>query len=272
MYKTILTYLPAAKSAPLLCEVASYLAEKCRAHLIGAHNSARITLYGGIPSDFLAQHNQAQREEAEAIQQAFEKVAGSRNLSHAWRHKALRDTDAFDDIISAGRTADLIIAGGRGEDDPLGQWYDLPVRLILETGRPVLMIPQKGKFDTIGERITVGWNHSRESARAAFDALPLLKMANSVRVLAVNSTENGIENPSQDLAAALARHGVNAEAAVANATGQSDADELAANLLHTKSDLLVIGCYGHSRIREMVLGGVTLHILRTMTIPVLMSH
>ena len=58
MYKTILAYLPSAKSAELLSEVGGYLAEKCRAHLIGAHNSARITLYGGIPSEYLAQHNQ----------------------------------------------------------------------------------------------------------------------------------------------------------------------------------------------------------------------
>ncbi len=67
MYKTIFTYLPSSKSAAGLSEVSAYLAEKCHAHLIGAHNSARIKIYGGIPSDYLAQHNQAQRQEAEAI-------------------------------------------------------------------------------------------------------------------------------------------------------------------------------------------------------------
>lgn len=272
MYKTILTYLPAAKSAGLLSEAASYLAEKCHAHLIGAHNSARITLYGGIPSDYLAQHNQRQREETEAVRASFEKAAGGRSISHEWRHKALRDTDAFDDIISAGRTADLIIAGGKGQDDPLGQWYDLPIRLVLETGRPVLLIPENVRIETIAERVTVAWNHSRESARAAFDALPILKMANAVRILAVNSTENGTHGPSHDLAATLSRHGVNAEAAVANTTSRSDAEELMVELKRANSDLLVMGCYGHSRLREMVLGGVTQHVLRHMMMPVLMSH
>ena len=272
MYKTILTYLPAAKSAGLLCEVAAFLAEKSRAHLIGAHNSAKITLYGGIPSDYLAQHNQKQRKEAEAIEQSFEKAASGRNVSHTWRHHALRDTDAFSDIISAARTADLVIAAGQGQDDPIGQWYDMPIRLILETGRPVLLIPENVRFDSVGERITVAWNHSRESARAAFDALPLLKMANSVRILAVNSAENGTHDPSEDLAASLSLHGVNAQAAVANSTSHSDAEELMADLRRASSDMLVMGCYGHSRLREMVLGGVTRHILRHMTMPVLMSH
>ena len=272
MYKTILTYLPAAKTSDLLVEVASYLAEKCNGHLIGAHNSARVTLYGGIPSDFLAQHNQSQREEAEAIQAIFEKIATGRGVSHEWRHKALKDTDAFDDIVSAARSADLIVAGSDGQSDPLGEWYRLPIRLILETGRPLLMVPENARFETIGENITVAWNHTRESARATFDALPLLKMANVVRVLSINSTENGTHAPSDDMAATLSRHGLNANAETVNTTSNSEAEELLAECRRTKSDLLVMGCYGHSRLREMVFSGVTEYILDHMTIPVLMSH
>lgn len=272
MYKTIFTYLPSAKTAGLLSEVAAYLAEKCHAHVVGTHNSVRLMLYGGIPSDYLAQHNQLQREAAEAIQKTFTQVAQARNVSHEWRHKTLADAEAFRDIVSAAHTADLVVAGGSGEDDPLGQWHDLPIRIVLETGRPVLLVPEKGKFETVGERITVAWNHSRESARAAFDALPLLKMANSVRILAVNSAEDGASSPSQDLAIALARHGVNAEAAVSNTTGHSDAEQLMSELKSAGSDLLVMGCYGHSRLREMVLGGTTKYVLNHMATPVLMSH
>lgn len=272
MYKTIFTYLPSAPSAALLTEVAAYLADKCGAHLIGAHNSARLSIYGGIPSDYLAQYNQRQRDEAAAIEKSFEQVAAGRNVAHEWRHKAMIDTEAFNDIVSQARTADLIVAGGKGQEDPLGEWYDLPVRLVLETGRPVLLIPADGKFTSIGARVTVAWNHTRESARAAFDALPLLKMASSVRVLAVNSTEAGATSPSEDLAATLARHGVNAVASVATSTARSDGEELLANLATDGSDLLVMGCYGHSRLREMVLGGATRKVLATMKMPVLMSH
>ncbi len=199
-------------------------------------------------------------------------MAQARGVAHEWRHRALTDTDAFIDIVAAARTSDLIIAGGQGEDDPIGRWYDLPLRLIMETGRPVLLVPENGSFASVGERITVAWNHSRESARAAFDALPLLRSASVVRILAVNSPESGAANPSEALAASLARHGVNAEAAVANSTVHSDAEALMSELALAGTDLLVMGCYGHSRLREMVLGGATKHVLNTMQIPVLMSH
>jgi nucleotide-binding universal stress UspA family protein len=118
----------------------------------------------------------------------------------------------------------------------------------------------------------VAWNHSRESARAAFDALPLLKMAATVRVLAVNSPVDGVDNPSQGLAASLTRHGVNAEAAISNTTQQSEAEELLGELRRSNSDMLVMGCYGHSRLREFVLGGATRNVLNKMSVPVLMSH
>lgn len=272
MYKTIFTYLPSASSAANLSQVAAELAEKCGAHLTGAHNSARITLYGGIPSDYLAQFNQTQREEAAAIEQSFVQAASSRGIPHEWRHKAMKDTDAFTDIVNQARAADLIVAGGKGQEDPIGEWYDLPIRLVMETGRPVLLVPGNGNFSGIASRVTVAWNHTRESARAAFDALPLLKLAGSVRVLAVNSTEAGAMSPSQDLAATLARHGVKAEAAVSTTTSRSDGEELLANLATDGSDLLVMGCYGRSRFREMVLGGATRQVLKSMKTPVLMSH
>lgn len=272
MYKTIFTYLPSAASAALLTEVAAYIADKCHAHLIGAHNSARIALYGGIPADYLAQHNHQQRLLAESIEKSFELTAGARNLSREWRHKVLIDTEAFADIVHAARTADLIVAGGKGEEDPIGNWYDFPIRLVMETGRPVLLVPQADEIKTVGERITVAWNHSRESARAVFDALPLLKMAGSVRILAVNSLVEGAEGPSQALATALSRHGVNAEAAVSNTTERNEAEQLFAELTRTGSDMLVMGCFGHSRWREMVLGGVTRHVLSHMNMPVLLSH
>jgi nucleotide-binding universal stress UspA family protein len=272
MYKTIFTYLPSAKSAPLLSAVAAALGEKCGATVIGAHNSVRIMLYGGVPSDYLAQHNHRQREEAEAIEAAFGQAAKAHGLQHEWRHKALADNAAFGDIIEAARTADLIIAGGTGEGDPLGQWYDLPIRLVLETGRPVLLVPENCGTDKPGEQVTIAWNQSKESARATFDALPLLQLATRVRVLSVNSTEESTEDPTQELVASLKRHGVDAEGVVSNTTDRSESEHLLAEHARSGSDLLVMGCYGHSRVREFVFGGVTQHALNHLKTPVLMSH
>jgi len=272
MYKTIFTYLPSSKTASLISSVAASIGEQCGANIIGAHNSVRIVLYGGIPSDYLAQHNQQQREEAEAIEGLFVETIEARGLAHEWRHRTLVDDEAFDDIVSAARSSDLIVAGGQGKGDPLGQWKDLPLRLILESGRPVVLIPENGVEKAIAENVTIAWDHSRESARAAFDALPLLKLADSVKVLAVNSTKAGMQEPSEPLVTALARHGVKVEGVVSNTTERSEAEEVLAEHDRMRGDLLVMGCYGHSRLREMVLGGATRHILDHMTTPVLMSH
>ena len=272
MYKTIFTYLPSPQTADNLSEVSAFLAETHRAHLIGAHNSARISLYGGVPSDVLAQHNHSQRETAKTIEQSFEKATTARNLSHEWRHKALNDTEVLGDIIHQARIADLVVACVNDKSDPLSSFHDVPIRLVLETGRPVLLVPANTQMKTVGQRITVAWNHSRESARAVFDALPLLRTAVSVEILAVNPKQDSAASPGEDLASALSRHGVKARAVVVNAAARSEGDELTAALTLHESDMLVMGCYGHSRLREMVLGGVTKYVLGRMTMPVLLSH
>jgi nucleotide-binding universal stress UspA family protein len=272
MYKTILTYLSSPQSAPLVSEVSAYLADKHRAHLAGVHQSARISLYGGIPADMLAQHNHSQREMAEAIEKTFRAAAASRNLELEWRHKAMRDTEVMGDIIDQARSGDLVVACADDEADPLASFHDVPVRLVMETGRPVLLVPAKGSFQSVGERVTIAWNHSRESARAAFDALPLLKAASEVQILAVNSTKDGATQPGADLAASLARHGVNAKAEVAVSRSNSDGEALMSAVAAHGSDLLVMGCYGRPRFLELVLGGVTKYVLRHMRVPVLMSH
>lgn len=272
MYRTIFTYLPSPQTADNLSELSVLLADTHRAHLIGAHNSARISIYGGMPSDILAQYNHSQHEAAKAIEQSFEKAAASRNLSHEWRHKALNDTDVLGDIIHQARTADLVVACVNDTSDPLSSFHDVPIRLVLETGRPVLLVPADTQIKSVGQRITIAWNHSRESARAVFDALPLLRTSVSVEILSVNPARDGAASPGGDLASALSRHGVNARAVAVNAAARPEGDELMAALALHESDMLVMGCYGHSRLREMVLGGVTKYVLGHMTMPVLLSH
>jgi nucleotide-binding universal stress UspA family protein len=272
MYKTILTYMPSAKTSKSLAGVASELAARTGARLIGAHNSAKLKLYGGIPADFLTQYEAQQREQADIVERSLTEAASARGVSYLWRHKLLLDTESFEDIVAAARTADLIVAAGRGEDDPLGRWYDLPVRLILETGRPVLLLPTHTSSANIGKQITIGWNRSRESARAAFDAIPLLRAAETVRVLSINPVESGVEGPTDDLVSALRQHGVQAEGAIAMTAAHSEAEELLKEMTRSQRDLLVMGCYGHSRLRQMILGGTTKYVLDHMTTPVLMSH
>jgi nucleotide-binding universal stress UspA family protein len=272
MYKTIFTYFSTAQTAGLLAETSVQLARKHGAHLVGAHNSSRISLYGGIPSNILAQHNHNERITAEAIEQAFTRAAAAGAISHEWRHQIVPDTEIFDDIIAQAHAADLIIACGNDDADTQAAHVNVPVRLSMETGRPVLLLPAAGGFAPIGERVALAWSNTRESARATFDALPMLTAAASATVLCVQSSADGPAQPGGRIAAVLARHGMKAEVTLLTAGGKPDWEELLGAVTAGGYDLLVMGCYGHSRLRQMVLGGVTRHVLSHLSLPVLISH
>jgi nucleotide-binding universal stress UspA family protein len=151
---------------------------------------------------------------------------------------------------------------------------DVGDRLAVAAGRPVLIVPNAGVYCGIGSRVVVAWNGRREATRAAFDALPLLQQAKDVKVLWIDprsEDEDAGAFAATDLCTALARHGIACEAVAAASDGNVGATLLSCATEH-RADLLVMGCYGHSRLTELVFGGATRHILRHMTIPVLMSH
>jgi nucleotide-binding universal stress UspA family protein len=177
-----------------------------------------------------------------------------------------------------GRYADIVIVGQRDPSAGEGA-YDrtMPDDVILDVGRPVLVIPHGGEFPVIGERVLVAWNASRPATRAVNDALPLLERAKEVIVVAVNPRtgegERGHgEIPSADICLHLARHGIKAEAQSQYAKDLDVGPVLLSRAIDEGIDLIVCGAYGHARWREIVLGGVTRHLLEHMTVPVLMSH
>jgi nucleotide-binding universal stress UspA family protein len=147
--------------------------------------------------------------------------------------------------------------------------------VALSCGRPTIVSPYVGKATALGERVLVAWDGSREAARAVNDALPILERASSVTVLSVNPPQTGDDTrrlAGADIALHLARHGVKAEAARRVVTEISVGDTLLNEIADKGIDLLVMGAYGHSRLRELVLGGATRQILGSMTVPVLISH
>ncbi|MGG5821452.1 universal stress protein [Falsiroseomonas sp. HW251] len=170
-----------------------------------------------------------------------------------------------------GRYADLVVLGQQAPDDG---GSDATLEAVLFTsGRPVLVVPYAGSFATVGDRALIGWNAKREAARAVGDALPLLSGAATVLIVnPLPGSDLDGDAPGADIARHLARHGVNVtvERIVAPEIGADDA--LLNRAAETGADLIVIGAYGHSRLREFVLGGVTRGLLRHMTVPVLMSH
>jgi nucleotide-binding universal stress UspA family protein len=171
------------------------------------------------------------------------------------------------------RYADLLVINQTDPESPDATHFGDAV--LLSVGRPVLMVPYAGPTSSVGRNILVCWNASREASRAVTDALALLKNAKRVTVLTVDgATSQGGhgESPGSDIALYLARHGVNAVAAQTVSGSVDVGSVILSRAFDLEADLIVMGAYGHSRVREIVMGGATRTVLRSMTIPVLMSH
>jgi len=210
--------------------------------------------------------------EAQRVEAAFRERLRVEALDGEWR----QSEGMLSEMISLhARYADLVIVG---QDDPQATGpgtAGLAGDVLFGAGRPVLVVPYAGSFATVGQRVLVGWNASRESARAVNDALPLITKAQSAMVLAANprlGLDGHGEQPGADIALHLARHGATVSVEHRVAPDVPDADLILNQAADMNADLLVMGAYGHSRLREFVLGGVTRSILKQMTVPVLLSH
>jgi nucleotide-binding universal stress UspA family protein len=163
---------------------------------------------------------------------------------------------------------------GQAEPEPTATPSDLPETVALAIGRPVLVVPHIGAKPP-GKVVLLCWNASREAARAAADSLPFLKAAEKVIILAVDpatsSAGHGAE-PGADVAAWLSRHGVKVTVQRDVAADSDVGGVILSRAADHDADLIVMGIYGHSRMREMVLGGVSRTLLRSMTVPVVMAH
>jgi nucleotide-binding universal stress UspA family protein len=146
---------------------------------------------------------------------------------------------------------------------------------LFESARPVIIVPFIQKAGLKLDRIMVCWDGSRAATRAVADSLPLLKMAKLVEVVIVTGKSAKTANdeiPGADLGQHLARHGVTVEVKKITSTDIDVASTILSHAADTSADMIVMGGYGHSRLREFILGGVTRTILQSMTVPVLMSH
>ncbi len=273
-YKTILVYLNDERRAVAMLEPAIDLAARYNAHLIGLHVHAALPAppvsYG---SRVLGAIAAAARSEAEAIGSIFADMTTRRPFVAEWREVKVPHVDLAAVVMDHGRSADLLVAGQTDPDWDLAPLMDFPDRLALESGRPVLVIPYVGRYPKVGQEVMIAWKSGREAARAVFDALPLLVNAN-VRILEVQERggESGALPPDTTIAVSLARHGIKSTVQTSTAVDISVGDEILSRAADAGADLLVMGAYGHSRMREFVFGGATRHLLRHMTLPTLLSH
>jgi len=275
-YKTILVHLDPARRRAERLDIACRLAAGFDAHLIGLFALSAFPVpyaFSGNAAVVIQAEVNLRAEAADEARGEFERVTARNGLKAEW---CSADWNAVAAARLSARYADLVVIGQdespRSADTRLLPHFAQDV--VLTSGRPVLLIPYAGRFSSIGSRVLVAWDASREAARALADALPLLQRAQSVEVVAFDAepTEAGHgAQPGADIALYLARHGVKATAAQQRA-GIDVGSQILSRAADTSADLIVMGAYGHSRALEFVLGGATRTLLQSMTVPVLMSH
>jgi nucleotide-binding universal stress UspA family protein len=282
-FRDILVHLDTTPRSATRLALAADLATRHSAHLIGLSiaDIPSVDLFRGSTMPLLpaSPEEVVDRMRAEAaaalvpVEAMFRERLQRDGLSGEWR-----STEGNRAAVLAMhcRYVDLTVVGQPNQYEAHDSRDDAMLEAaLLSSGRPILVIPFAGEFPTLGRRILVGWNASREAARALHDAMPFLTHAEVVTVLAINPRHGIGEHgdvPAADIATHLARHGVKAEAAHTVAKDIGEGEALLSYAADIGADLIVTGAYGHSRMREMVFGGVTRTLLAEMTAPVLMSH
>lgn len=187
------------------------------------------------------------------------------NVSAGWLEEH-GPRDAY--IGCLGRLADVVIMPKPSRTEPLPSSFEAAVR---ETGRPVLMVPRKAVTPVPAKHVAIGWNNSKEAAQAIAAARPCLREADSVTVMVTEKRFN--QRPSADeVVTYLKCHGVEAKIEMLDVRNRSVGEALLAQSKDNGADLLVVGGYSRSRVREMVMGGVTAHVLEHAELPVMMYH
>jgi nucleotide-binding universal stress UspA family protein len=271
---TIAVHLPTAALCGRLLDAALPIAEAHGATIVGVHVLPAVVVYAdatvSMSTEFIVAQQEAFQEDAEAIEGAFRSRLAGSGIPFEWSNAETIDEPTMRAASTCCNTADLVVATQYHDSIPAAAGYS-PDELALGTGRPVLIVPISGPVGPVGRRVLIAWNGSREAARATFDCLPLLKDDAEVRLVAVDSPRGAAS--LGPMTRALARRGFEAAAdKISRREGRSVPEEILTVARDFRADLLVLGCYGHSRLRETVFGGATTRILREMTLPVLMAH
>ncbi len=275
--KDIIVHVDGREPAARRIDAAAALAAAHDARLIGLYAIPRLIMPSyaevQISAEVLENYMSQALEAAAETGAAFEQRAAKAGVITEWRAV---EAEAGNLLAAHGRYADLVIMGQPEEDSGLliGS-DDLPDRVFMDVGRPVLLIPYVADYPVIGRRVMIAWDGSRTATRAVHDALPLMVGADKVSIMCVNPPrgEYGLGDlPGADIAAHLARHGIEAEADHIDSKDVPIAAMLESRAADFGADLMVMGAYGHTRVREMILGGVTRSMIESMPVPVLMSH
>ncbi len=277
-YKSILTVVtdPAVLAATLT--IATDLCRAEAAHLdvlcIGLDRTQLTGFYPGDGAILLDQTLQQAQTEAEALYQSAKALLQQQDIrwSLDWGSAQMGGTGTL--VAERARFVDLVVVP-RPAADAQNRDADLIIEAALfDGGVPVLVVPQAGLPPNWGENVIVGWNQSREAMRAIRGAMPLLLGAKSVSITIIDPPRHGPErsDPGGPLSQMLARHGIHAEVSVLARTMPRVSDVLKRHARDKGATLIVMGAYGHSRLREFVLGGATRAMIDGTEVPVFLAH
>jgi nucleotide-binding universal stress UspA family protein len=274
-YATLMVHLELGRSNAQLLQLAGEIAERCHAGVLGIAACPPVQIVGGEGYFSAESFEQDRTELAKEMREAeaqFRDTLQTRAVALEWR--STTDYASLSDYLAhETRSADLVISGiASGDMFDASRALNLS-DLVMQAGRPVLLVPDV--VDRLKlERMVVGWKDTRETRRAISDALPLLKVATEVTIVEIAS-ERGLAAARahlEDVVAWLKRHGVDSTSVVMPSSSRDDATELYAVARDMAADVIVAGAYGHSRLREWALGGVTRDLLLRADRCTLVSH
>lgn len=278
-YRTILVSLNEIERLDALLDGTTAIAKTQGAHLLGLYVIPAPTVYPAVGPyvvpeifDGLTRYFEEQSKNARA---KFDLALRRHGLPGEWLEVRAQSPTLSETVSELGRSADLVVLSEINREGRTGGELDFAENVILGAARPVLILPRALSGPPHGDLVACGYNGSKEASRALHEAIPLLIQASEVRLIWVDPPEGepvDLIPPGSLMAASLSRHGVKAKVDTLPSNGRNAADVVIARAEELKAGILVMGAYGHSRIREFVLGGATRDALSRIPIPLLMSH
>lgn len=276
--KTILAVLTSTESVAQVMPIAIDLAERNGAHLTAIHAEASAIQYAGVGMGFaikeFAALREAERRQSEDVKAAFLAATASLSPAAEWRLAETEGSTRSERLIEHAHCADLVIMPQAEQFGSAPGSNQLQENLVRDCGRPVLIVPHSGTFASVGEHALVGLSPTRESTRAAHDAIALLAPDGKATFITAHRPKDADDLPfenAKEMARTYARHGITVDVQDRADPKLAPGDVLLNESFERGCDLIVVGAYGHSRVYDMLIGATTTHLMDHMTSPVLFS-
>ncbi len=270
--KTILVHMMRDDARGRRLATAVALAVEHRALLVGLftrppHMTPPAVVGRAASAAFLREMEAGLRDQEEVVKAEFERATAKAGVSAEWHNY---DGEIIEGLAYQSHVSDLLVVSQTPpetiEDIVTG---NRPDHAMMVAGCGTLIVPHGDGPAETGKRVVIAWERTREARRAVHDAMPILRRASSVTILTCRATR---DRPGEVLRAHLERHGVRADVRADYGSNDEIGEIVLEHAAELSADLIVMGAFGHSRLREMVLGGTTAHMLSRSTVPLLMSR